>query len=75
VIRGEDGRVVWDNDSYDFLRGEAPDTVKLAGRAADPATLKGAGIEVSGDAAVLSRLLAVLDNPDPDFAVVTPEPD
>jgi len=26
VIRAEDGRVVWDNDSYGFLHGEAPDT-------------------------------------------------
>jgi alkyl sulfatase BDS1-like metallo-beta-lactamase superfamily hydrolase len=27
VIRAADGRVVWDNDSYRFLRGDAPDTV------------------------------------------------
>lgn len=27
VIRAADGRVVWDNDSYDFLAGEAPPTV------------------------------------------------
>lgn len=27
VIRAADGRVVWDNDSYDFLTGEAPPTV------------------------------------------------
>jgi alkyl sulfatase BDS1-like metallo-beta-lactamase superfamily hydrolase len=27
VITAEDGRVVWDNDSYAFLTGEAPDTV------------------------------------------------
>ena len=26
VIRAEDGRVVWDNDAYDFLRSEAPTT-------------------------------------------------
>ncbi|MEV4114276.1 alkyl sulfatase dimerization domain-containing protein [Nonomuraea sp. NPDC049695] len=26
VIRTADGRVIWDNDSYDFLRGECPDT-------------------------------------------------
>ncbi len=27
VVRADDGRVVWDNDTYDFLRGEAPDSV------------------------------------------------
>lgn len=27
VVHAEDGRVVWDNDSYAFLQGEAPDTV------------------------------------------------
>ena len=27
VITAADGRVVWDNDSYAFLDGEAPDTV------------------------------------------------
>ena len=27
VISGDDGRVVWDNDSYGFLTGETPDTV------------------------------------------------
>jgi linear primary-alkylsulfatase len=27
VIHAEDGRVVWDNDSYSFLTGDAPDSV------------------------------------------------
>ncbi|MFF7589323.1 alkyl/aryl-sulfatase [Kitasatospora purpeofusca] len=27
VVRAADGRVVWDNDAYDYLRGECPDTV------------------------------------------------
>jgi linear primary-alkylsulfatase len=27
VVRAEDGRVVWDNDSYGFIGGEAPDSV------------------------------------------------
>jgi alkyl sulfatase BDS1-like metallo-beta-lactamase superfamily hydrolase len=27
IIRAADGRVVWDNDSYRFLQGDAPDTV------------------------------------------------
>jgi len=30
------------------------------------------GITVDGDPAVLGRLMAVLDAPDPDFAIVTP---
>ena len=34
--------------------------------------LASAGVEVDGDASALSRLLAVLDEPDPDFAIVTP---
>ncbi|MCT7370839.1 alkyl/aryl-sulfatase [Mycolicibacterium llatzerense] len=27
VVTGADGRVVWDNDSYNFLNGDAPDSV------------------------------------------------
>ncbi len=27
VVRDTEGRVVWDNDSYDFISGEAPETV------------------------------------------------
>ncbi len=27
VVRAADGRIVWDNDSYAFLAGDAPDTV------------------------------------------------
>ncbi|MGW2346627.1 alkyl/aryl-sulfatase [Streptomyces sp. NPDC001661] len=27
AVTAADGRVVWDNDTYDFLKGEAPDTV------------------------------------------------
>ncbi len=27
VVHAADGRVVWDNDTYDFLAGDAPDTV------------------------------------------------
>ncbi|QMU71678.1 alkyl/aryl-sulfatase [Streptacidiphilus sp. P02-A3a] len=26
VVRAADGRVVWDNDAYDYLKGECPDT-------------------------------------------------
>jgi alkyl sulfatase BDS1-like metallo-beta-lactamase superfamily hydrolase len=39
----------------------------------DAAKLSEAGITVSGDAGVLSRLAAVLEAPDPDFAIVTAE--
>jgi alkyl sulfatase BDS1-like metallo-beta-lactamase superfamily hydrolase len=31
-----------------------------------------AGVDMTGDATVLSRLFALLDRPDPDFAIVTP---
>lgn len=37
-----------------------------------PDHLADAGIELSGDASVLGRLVAVLDPGDPDFAIVTP---
>jgi alkyl sulfatase BDS1-like metallo-beta-lactamase superfamily hydrolase len=40
---------------------------------ASPDALATAGIEVDGDLGVLGRLLAVLDDADPDFAIVTPE--
>ncbi|MGF0118625.1 alkyl/aryl-sulfatase [Promicromonospora sp. Marseille-Q5078] len=40
--------------------------------AGSPDALAAAGLEVSGDAGVLGRLVAVLDPGDPDFAIVTP---
>ncbi len=36
------------------------------------ATAQPDGIGTSGDAAVLQRLMSLIDNPDPDFAIVTP---
>ncbi len=30
------------------------------------------GIDLSGDPGVLGRLMALIDDPDPDFAIVTP---
>jgi alkyl sulfatase BDS1-like metallo-beta-lactamase superfamily hydrolase len=30
------------------------------------------GVGIEGDPSVLGRLMAVLDEPDPDFAIVTP---
>ncbi|MGN7701580.1 alkyl/aryl-sulfatase [Cellulosimicrobium sp. 22601] len=44
----------------------------LATGAATPEALAAAGIEVTGDAGVLARLVSVLDPGDPDFAIVTP---
>jgi alkyl sulfatase BDS1-like metallo-beta-lactamase superfamily hydrolase len=38
-----------------------------------PDQLAAAGVELTGDASVLGRLLSVLDAPDPDFAIVTPD--
>lgn len=37
-----------------------------------PETLEGLGVQVEGDLGAVGRLLAALDAPDPDFAVVTP---
>ncbi|MET9272090.1 alkyl sulfatase dimerization domain-containing protein [Kribbella sp. NPDC003557] len=45
----------------------------LARAASDPAALTAAGIEITGDTAVLDRLFALLDPGDPDFAIVTPD--
>ena len=36
------------------------------------ATAKPDGIDISGDPAVLGRLMSLIDDPDPDFAIVTP---
>jgi alkyl sulfatase BDS1-like metallo-beta-lactamase superfamily hydrolase len=36
------------------------------------ATAEADGIDMSGDPAVLGRLMSLIDNPDPDFAIVTP---
>jgi alkyl sulfatase BDS1-like metallo-beta-lactamase superfamily hydrolase len=44
----------------------------LAGGAAGPEQLAAAGVGVEGDASAVGRLLAALDEPDPDFAIVTP---
>jgi alkyl sulfatase BDS1-like metallo-beta-lactamase superfamily hydrolase len=62
-------------------RPEPPDAVvvgpraglsSLAFGAGDPAQLAEAGVELEGDASALPRLLAALDAPDPEFAIVTP---
>ncbi|MFC4783910.1 alkyl/aryl-sulfatase [Nocardioides sp. MAHUQ-72] len=45
----------------------------LASGAVDAATLGAAGVELTGDPSVLTRLFSVLEAPDPDFAVVTPD--
>jgi len=47
----------------------------LASGTQDPATLSSAGVVLDGDASALGRLFAVLDAPDPDFPIVTADPD
>jgi hypothetical protein len=37
-----------------------------------PETLDELGVQVEGDLGAVGRLLAALDAPDPDFAIVTP---
>jgi len=54
------------------LRLPLPALAVLASGAPDTATRASAGIELTGDPSVLGRLFAVLDDPDPDFAIVTP---
>jgi alkyl sulfatase BDS1-like metallo-beta-lactamase superfamily hydrolase len=44
----------------------------LVAGATDPQRLADSGVAVEGDVAALQRLIAVLDPPDPDFAIVTP---
>ncbi len=53
---------------------DGADVILRAPRAALPGLLAGVteGIGIEGDASVLGRLMAVLDAPDPDFAIVTP---
>jgi alkyl sulfatase BDS1-like metallo-beta-lactamase superfamily hydrolase len=45
----------------------------LAGGSVTPEAMAKAGVELTGDAGVLQRLLSVLSPGDPDFAIVTPE--
>jgi alkyl sulfatase BDS1-like metallo-beta-lactamase superfamily hydrolase len=54
--------------------GEGADLVLRAPRAALVGLLAGStdGMEIEGDPGVLVRLAAVLEAPDPDFAIVTP---
>ena len=63
-------------------QSDAADLIITASRAAlptlalgavTPEVLAEAGIQLSGDASVLQRLTAVLEAPDPDFAIVTAE--
>jgi alkyl sulfatase BDS1-like metallo-beta-lactamase superfamily hydrolase len=42
------------------------------GGALTPETLADLGVEVDGDLGAVARLVAALDDPDPDFAIVTP---
>ena len=44
----------------------------LLGGALTPETLAALGVQVEGDLGAVARLVATLDAPDPDFAIVTP---
>ena len=55
------------------LRLPRPALAVLASGAVDPTSLAAAGIELDGDGSVLGRIFALLDAPDPDFAIVTPD--
>ncbi|MFK0291795.1 alkyl/aryl-sulfatase [Streptomyces sp. NPDC090442] len=47
---------------------------KLTAGEATPEALSDLGVEMDGDPSVLDRLLATLDSPDPNFAIVTRPP-
>jgi alkyl sulfatase BDS1-like metallo-beta-lactamase superfamily hydrolase len=44
----------------------------IMGGALTPESLADLGVEVGGDLGAVARLVAALDDPDPDFAIVTP---
>lgn len=54
------------------LHLSAPALTAVATGAVDPAGLAAAGVRTDGDPAAFGALLAALDAPDPDFAIVTP---
>ena len=54
------------------LRLPFPILLTMVVQGIDAVDLDEAGVELAGDLGVLGRLLAVLDQPDPDFAIVTP---
>jgi alkyl sulfatase BDS1-like metallo-beta-lactamase superfamily hydrolase len=64
AVTDASGRVVWNNDAFALLYGEC-----LLGMLAGQGL---GGTQTWGDPAVLQRLLALLDEPDPGFAIVTP---
>jgi alkyl sulfatase BDS1-like metallo-beta-lactamase superfamily hydrolase len=55
------------------LEGPRASLSALAAGSLHPDALVQAGINPSGDVGVLGRLASVLDTPDPNFAIVTPE--
>ncbi|MBI1375885.1 MAG: MBL fold metallo-hydrolase [Frankiales bacterium] len=57
------------------LSGPRAGLAALAAPGDRAAALASAGFEVSGDVSVLARLASLLTEPDPDFAIVTPDGD
>jgi alkyl sulfatase BDS1-like metallo-beta-lactamase superfamily hydrolase len=53
------------------MPGHALPTLIMGG-SLTPETLAGLGVEVDGDLSAVARIVAALDAPDPDFAIVTP---
>ena len=78
VITGADGQVVWDNDAFvAATEGECPDTVNPSlWRQSRPTAIHGLFEVTDGIYQVrgmdLSNMTVFADQPDPDFAVVTP---
>ncbi len=62
----------WSSDPDVVLRLPAAALPAVVSGLQDPADLVAAGVSVDGDPAALGRLLAAMDEPDPDFAIVTP---
>lgn len=62
-VEDENGRAVWELESYGFLAEEAPPT-------AHPDLWRQGRLN---SIAKLGELLGLLDEPDPGFAIVTPD--
>ncbi|TIC80735.1 alkyl sulfatase dimerization domain-containing protein [Nocardioides sp. GY 10127] len=63
---------VGEGDADLVLTLDLPTLARLFSGMLPPEGFADAGVEATGDLAVLARLTSVLDEPDPDFAIVTP---